>query len=151
MTKIRSSLGWRRQDIRSLGTWHFAEKVAKTSGIMALAVLLGVAMLALMDAIKKTELTRVSANKAEMQGLVSIRAAQPLLFLYTISRSQEQHSQMPPMTPTVPVSSSRPKRRSAYTLSTVKKSGQKQHPEQKGSVHVKLRETTTSLFWKARG
>ena len=31
---------------RSLGTWHFAEKVAKTSGIMALAAVFGVGMLA---------------------------------------------------------------------------------------------------------
>jgi cell division protein FtsX len=54
MTKIHSGLGWRRQDIRSLGTWHFAEKVAKKSGIMALAVIFGVTMFTLMNTIKLT-------------------------------------------------------------------------------------------------
>lgn len=65
MTKIRSGLGWGRQEIRSLGTWHFAEKVAKTSGIMALAVLLGVAMFALMDAINVNTVTTVPGHYAQ--------------------------------------------------------------------------------------
>lgn len=86
MTKIRSGLGWKRQEIRSLGTWQFAEKVAKTSGIMAQAVVLGVAMLALRDAIKPSAMMVVDSNEAELDVVVSIRAAQHPYLLSTHQR-----------------------------------------------------------------
>ncbi|KAJ4993849.1 hypothetical protein SVAN01_00903 [Stagonosporopsis vannaccii] len=80
-----------RNSLRSwlLGTWQTAEKEAKTSGIMALAVVFGVAMLSVMNAINCCRAKMVTGNEEDMREFVSIVAAQPLLLLFARQQTMQ--------------------------------------------------------------